>query len=122
MNLLIYSLILLSIFNLSLSITDKEAMKYDKEFTNKLDDKPVDIKKSCDGICFQVPMNLPSDGYWDGVSGLWSSGWGTPSVNINSIWMWSNKKRGEGVNLKYSFIKDKRYCFEMDVVYSTHNG
>lgn len=51
MNILTYSLILFIIFNPCLLITDKEANKYDNEFTKELDNRPVDVKSGCDGIC-----------------------------------------------------------------------
>ena len=63
-------------------------------------------KKSCDGECFEVPMNLPPNEYWSTnvpVDG-WTSSHGTPSVGPNKIWMWSYNNYGEGANLQHSFI------------------
>ena len=46
-------------------------------------------------------MDLPQDSSWSTnvPVGVWTSSHGTPSVNPNSIWMWSYNNWGEGVNL-----------------------
>lgn len=66
-------------------------------------------------------MNLPSDGSWNDPAGSppWYPSHGTPTVSLNSIWMWSYNGRGEGVNLAYNFQANKRYCMETTMRLST---
>lgn len=82
----------------------------EKEDENLLDSKlfnetPV-VPKGCQGVCQIIRMDLPPNNSWSNQSGFhpWYPSHGTPSVGLNSIWLWSANGIGEGVNLAYSFL------------------
>lgn len=66
---------------------------------------------------------LPNDWHWNEKNGSdpWYTSHGSPTVKPGSIFMWSVHKIGEGMNLKYSFEKSRKYCVETLFSF-TNNG
>lgn len=68
--------------------------------------------KSCTGKCYNVAMDFPNQNQFFGPWLNWQASHGTPTVNTNSIWMWSANQIGEGINLAANFKKGNEYCIE----------
>jgi len=62
--------------------------------------------------------NLPTAYVWNSITGKypWYPSHGSPTVSPNKIFLWAKyyagKKRGEGMNLRYTFWRGRKYCVD----------
>jgi len=84
-------------------------------------------KTKCNGLCYYMSMNLPTNSHWNDPKGKypWYPSHGSPTVSHNNIWMWSRfhgkTSYGEGINLKHYFHKGRKYCIDTLFRFTSEN-
>ena len=91
---------------------------YDYSISDNLKEelsKPIDdiapIPTSCKGICQSVILNLPWTSQFTSY-GPWSTSHGTPNTGASFIHLWSMDNASEGINLKWNFQENQKYCLQ----------